>query len=42
MQHSSSDIIQNITDQGAGQLDYSYNNQSNDALFNENHYLTLK
>jgi len=36
MQHSySSNIIQNMVDEGGGQLDYSYNNQSNDVLFDQ-------
>lgn len=36
MQHSySSNIIQNMVDEGGGQMDYSYNNQSNDVLFDQ-------
>lgn len=36
MQHSySSNILQNMVDEGGGQLDYSYNNQSNDVLFDQ-------
>jgi len=31
----SSNIIQNMVDEGGGQLDYSYNNQSNDVLFGQ-------
>lgn len=37
MQHSySSNILQNMVDEGGGQLDYTYNNQSNDVLFDQN------
>lgn len=36
MQHSySSNITQNMVNEGGGQLDYSYNNQSNDVLFEQ-------
>ncbi|XP_060863829.1 circadian locomoter output cycles protein kaput-like [Metopolophium dirhodum] len=36
MQHSySSNIVQNMVDEGGGQLDYSYSNQSNDVLFEQ-------
>lgn len=36
MQHSySSNIIQNMVDEGGGQLDYSFNSQSNDVLFDQ-------
>ncbi|XP_008186538.1 clock isoform X2 [Acyrthosiphon pisum] len=36
MQHSySSNIVQNMVDEGGGQLDYSFSNQSNDVLFEQ-------
>lgn len=36
MQHSySSNILQNMVDEGGGQLDFIYNSQSNDVLFEQ-------
>lgn len=36
MQHTySSNIIQNMVDEGGGHLDYSFNNQSSDIIFDQ-------